>query len=1017
MRIELLNKPQITDGRCKHFISLCQRTIGISPTAVYVVDVFLLDATFGIPDSALKELFCDPVAQDIWIGSAAWKERNITFDFAVEISFKGGVTDPVAITTRNALSLERNEALPESALVQTAQQVLFTFGHVLNDSQKQALSASLYNPLIQREEVRTYTDLQNGHDFPALYRGVQLTDVQDIEYIPVAEMSDAELVALSKNRLLALTLDEMQQIRQFYQNEAFKLSRQQAGMQMAASDVELEMLAQTWSEHCKHKIFAAHVNYDEGNGKVPELIKGLFKTYIKQTTEDLSAKRPDLRSVFHDNSGVVDFDENTVVCFKVETHNSPSALDPYGGAITGIVGVNRDILGTGIGAEPMFNTNYLCFADPATPASTVPEGLLHPQVVMEGVHEGIIDGGNQSGIPTVAGGFLFDDSYIGKPLVFCGTGGIMPRYIQGKPSWEKSVDPGDFAVMVGGRIGKDGIHGATFSSLALDGDSPSSAVQIGDPITQRKVWDFLVEARDKGLYKGITDNGAGGLSSSLGEMAQSSGGLEVDLSKCPLKYRGLSAWEIWVSESQERMSLAVHKDKLEEFLALSSRRGVESTVIGTFTQSTYVDLQFEGRRVAWLPMSFIHDGLPVMKLQATWIAPEARLKGQKDSLTIQSNISPYDIKELWLKALAHPNVRSKETLVRRYDHEVQARTIIQGFRGKKTDAPVDGAVIRPVRETIQGLSVTHGVCPRIGDDDTYKMALCAVDEAYRSHIALGGDPDRACALDNFCWPDPVLAEGNPDGAYKMAQLVRANKGLQDACKAYNLPLISGKDSMKNDARVGGKKISVRPTLLVSLMGIVPDSRKVPASGCTAPGMHMVAIGPGIAEYGRFKTLTALGGSVLENILQDGTVKLSGLAQVNDLGRAPMPNLKESVAFFHKLALAIRKGLLDSLHDISDGGLAVALMESCFHQRLGAQISLNDSINPLFLFAENPSSYVGSVAVENYRVFCEAVGENNLLLLGMSTEEAVIKLEANYSIGRTSFRLDVEESFACWKKDW
>ncbi|MEJ2664689.1 MAG: AIR synthase related protein, partial [Spirochaetia bacterium] len=322
--------------------------------------------------------------------------------------------------------------------------------------------------------------------------------------------------------LLALTREEMQAVRNHFNGQRIKKERRSRGLPAQVSDVELEMVAQTWSEHCKHKIFNATIHYHEKNKN--ETIRSLFKTYIKKTTDDIATYKRYLKSVFHDNSGVIEFDDRTLVCFKVETHNSPSALDPYGGAITGIVGVNRDILGTGKLAKPIFNTNVLCFADPQTPAEQVPAGFMHPKQIMQGVHHGIIDGGNQSGIPVIAGGFLFDQSYIGKPLVFCGTGGILPYKIQGEGSWIKHIDPGDLAVMVGGRVGKDGIHGATFSSMALDEESPTSAVQIGDPITQKNMWDFLLEARDKVLFKGITDNGAGGLSSSLGEMATYSNG-------------------------------------------------------------------------------------------------------------------------------------------------------------------------------------------------------------------------------------------------------------------------------------------------------------------------------------------------------------------------------------------------------------------------------------------------------------------------------------------------------------
>ena len=388
----------------------------------------------------------------------------------------------------------------------------------------------------------------------------------------IGGMSDRQLTELSAQRLLALSLRELHAVRDYYRSPPVRERRRAAGLDAAATDVELEMIAQTWSEHCKHKIFNATIDYHEGGRS--ETIRSLFDRCIRATTHEVDPGDGFLRSVFHDNSGVIEFDAETLLCFKAETHNSPSALDPYGGAITGIVGVNRDIIGTGRGARPIFNTNVLCFAPPRM--EEVPSGLLPPRAVLEGVHRGIVDGGNQSGIPTVAGAVLFDPSFVGKPLVFCGTGGIMPASLLGAPAWEAEPRAGDLAVMVGGRIGRDGIHGATFSSLALDESSPLSAVQIGDPITQKKMSDFLLEARDRGLYRAITDNGAGGLSSSFGEMARACGGVRLELERAPLKYHGLEPWEILVSESQERMSLAVppeHYDALGRTGATARGRG------------------------------------------------------------------------------------------------------------------------------------------------------------------------------------------------------------------------------------------------------------------------------------------------------------------------------------------------------------------------------------------------------------------------------------------------------------
>jgi phosphoribosylformylglycinamidine synthase len=772
-------------------------------------------------------------------------------------------------------------------------------------------------------------------------------------------------MALSRGRLLALSLEEMKAVSAHFSDPRVREARRGRGMPASVTDVELEMIAQTWSEHCKHKIFNATIRYtDDGR---EETIRSLFRTYIRGTTERVAKKRGFLRSVFHDNSGVIAFDRDTLLCFKVETHNSPSALDPYGGAITGIVGVNRDIMGTGMGARPIFNTNVLCFGPPGMPSADVPAGLLHPRRVLEGVHRGIVDGGNQSGIPVVAGAFLFDEGYLGKPLVFCGTGGILPARVRGRKAYVKSVAPGDLAVMVGGRIGKDGIHGATFSSEALSESSPTSAVQIGDPITQKKMLDMLLEARDLGLYRGLTDNGAGGLSSSLGEMAALSGGVRIELDRCPLKYAGLAPWEILVSESQERMSVAVPPPVAEAFLDLARRRDVEAAVVGTFTDSGLVEILHAGNPVGLLSLEFLHDGLPVMTLRAEWRSPACRAVSLEDRGSAET--APGSLAGAMLALLSDPDISSKEEWVRQYDHEVQARSVVKPFVGLGRDAPSDGAVLRVRSGSHRGITVTHGICPRYSDHDTYDMAQCAVDEAVRAHVALGGDPERMSGLDNFCWPDPVEGPDAPDGPRKLAQLVRACRGLADACAAYQLPLISGKDSMKNDARAGGRKISIRPTLLVSLLGIIPDVRRAMTTDLKRPGDLLFVVGETRGELGGSR-YEALGGGPL----------------------GPCPSLRPAEAYrsYRRLFRAARQGLVRSCHDLSDGGLWTALAESCIGGRLGAHISL-DTL-PLgagvgarperLLFCETPSRFLVSIAPAHERrwrramtgTVCERVGD-------------------------------------------
>ena len=929
-----------TDGRADRLRRSLNTHFDLGILTLRIIDVYIIEG-LTLDQGQIREVFVDTVAQEFTVDAFAATAGQ--WSQLVEIAYRPGVTDTTALTARDALRWVLGQRPGSHATIQTARQYLFG-GPPLTEERVSILSRALHNPLIQQAVCIDREQWSAGGRPPCVYPAAIASSPAEVKVIEIAACDDAALTGLSKTRLLALSLEEMQAIREEFGSAPFLEERRRNGLSGAITDVELEMIAQTWSEHCKHKIFNAMITYRESGRE--EMIDSFFDTFIRQTTKDLAKTRPYLKSVFHDNSGVIGFDDDTLVCFKVETHNSPSALDPYGGAITGIVGVNRDIMGTGKSAKPIFNTNVLCFGPLETSARDIPAGLLHPRQVMEGVHRGIVDGGNQSGIPTVGGAFLFDESFLGKPLVFCGTGGILPAEIDGEGAWIGHIDPGDLAVMVGGRIGKDGIHGATFSSQALDETSPTSAVQIGDPITQKKMLDFLLEARDRKLFRGITDNGAGGLSSSLGEMAEKvaggRGGVRIDLHKCPLKYPGLSPWEILVSESQERMSLAVSPHSIAQLNELASRRDVEATVVGVFTDSGYIDIRFEDRCVGLISCCFLHQGLPRMHLLAEWRPPlEAPPVDMSDRNLLGDLIS----------LLSDANIASKETLVRQYDHEVQARSVVGPFVGAHADGASDGAVLRINLQSRRGITVTHGVCPRYGDHDTYRMALCAVDEAYRAHVGCGGDPDLAAALDNFCWPDPLPSETNPDSAHKLAQLVRAGRGLREACLAYGLPLISGKDSMKNDTLIEGRKVSVRPTLLISLVGIIQDVRKAVTTDFKSAGHLLFVLG---------ETRGEMGGSAYERLLGRG------------LGPSPLVRTSEALPAYRRLGRAIASGWVASSHDLSEGGLAVAVCESALGGRLGAEIHTErcavcegrDMDNARLLFCETPSRMLLSVAPEN-----------------------------------------------------
>ncbi len=994
LRLEVAPRRGFVDGRARKLLPALRRE---HPAVrdVRIVDVYLVHDAPALRLEDAREVFSDSVAQELSVSDYAAPPE---WDCLVEVTVKPGVADPVAATALQALRAFLPGVIPAQARVQTATQYLLWMDGPAVRVDPDSLSSSFFNPLIQSAFTLTRAQWEAGSHPPTSYPHVMNADPPEVCVIDLQGRGDDELLALSRDRLLALSLPEMRAIQGYFAREDVAGRRQARGLPRAATDVELEMIAQTWSEHCKHKIFNATIRYREGGRE--ETIRSLFRTYIMATTEALRKKKKFLRSVFHDNSGVIAFDRSTLLCFKVETHNSPSALDPYGGAITGIVGVNRDILGTGMGARPIFNTDVLCFGPLGTPASDVPAGLMHPRRVMEGVHRGIVDGGNQSGIPVVAGGLLFDDSFLGKPLVFCGTGGILPARVRGKPGWEKSVRPGDLAVMAGGRVGKDGIHGATFSSEALSESSPTSAVQIGDPITQKKMLDMILEARDLGLYRGLTDNGAGGLSSSLGEMASLCGGVRIDLDKCPLKYHGLAPWEILVSESQERMSLAVPPESVGEFLALAGRRDVEATVVGEFTGTGLVEVANHGKTVGLLELEFLHNGLPVMDLQAEWIPPRTESATARQSATLRQSAALPGVEELrpfMLALLADPNVASREEWVRQFDHEVQGRSVVKPFVGRFRDAPSDGAVLRVRPGSTRGITVTHGICPWYGDEDTYEMARCAVDEAVRAHVALGGEPEEMAALDNFCWPDPVESPETPDGKRKLAQLVRACRGLAEACLGFQLPLISGKDSMKNDARVAGRKISIRPTLLVSLLGIIRDVRRAVTTDFKSAGDFVYAVG---------RTRGELGGSRFE--------KAAGRL----LGPAPGLRLEEARACYHRLARSIRRGLVRSCHDLSDGGLWVALAESSMGGGFGARISLDnlpvsEGCAPeaaRLLFCETPSRFLVSVAPEADRAWRRSMKGTASTPIGEVTSDAALRVLDG---GREVAAVSLAEARAAW----
>jgi len=861
-----------------------------------------------------EALLADPVVEHCrWECADGAEARTPPGAWVVEVAFLPGVTDAVAESLLTGARLLGVEGLAWAA---TARRYV-VYGSLAEVDVHHIARALLANELIQSYRLGPVQPVRAGRPRPTPW----------VESLPVRAASPEALTRLSRRRLLSLDSAEMAAIQRHF-----------AAAGRDPTDVELETLAQTWSEHCVHKTFRALVEYEEHEGGRlvrSERIDGLLDTFIRAATERIAA--PWVRSAFTDNAGIVDFDGIHEISFKVETHNHPSALEPFGGANTGVGGVVRDIIG--VSARPIANTDVLCFGPQDLPFATLPPGVLHPRRVCSGVIAGIEDYGNKMGIPTVNGAILFDPGYTANPLVFCGSVGIAPQGLH-----RSSPRPGDRLVLIGGRTGRDGLHGATFSSAELTretGSAAAGAVQIGNPITEKLVLEAVLVARDRGLYTAITDCGAGGLSSAVGEMAREVGAT-IQLERVPLKYQGLTPWEIWLSESQERMVLAVHPEHVEEALELCRAHGVEATDIGEFRGDGHLVVRYGDETVADLPMGLLHHGLPRRTLRATW-----RREARPDP-----ELPQVDAGELLLRLLAHPDVASKEAVLRRYDHEVQGGTALKPLVGRHADGPGDATVLVPLEVAggSLGIALGCGIAPRFGAADPYAMAVAAVDEAVRNVVAVGADPARIALLDNFCW-------GNPDRPEQMGSLVQAARGAHDAALAYGAPFISGKDSLNNEYHdEQGARVAIPPTLLISALGIVPDVARAVSMDLKEPGDGLYIVG---------ETRRELGGSYLHRLLG-----LSG-------GTVPQP-APQGPALAQALHSCIRRGWVRACHDCSEGGLAVAAAEMALagdtglHLDLAALPQSGTESDLAALFAESNARYLVEVRPGHEAAFAAAM---------------------------------------------
>ena len=767
--------------------------------------------------------------------------------------------------------------------------------------------------------------------------------------VPILKLDDVGLVKLSKDNTLALSLDEMKVVQSHFR----ELKRE-------PTDIELETIAQTWSEHCSHKTLRGTITLTDHSTGATRTYKNLLKETVFGATQTI---RQQLGaddwcvSVFADNAGVVKFDDNFHICIKVETHNHPSAIEPYGGANTGLGGVIRDVLGTGLAAKPVCNTDVFCFAPPDFTPDQLPQGVLHPRRVMRGVVAGVRDYGNRMGIPTVNGAILFDDRYLANPLVFCGTVGIIP-----KDKAFKQVHAGDLIVAVGGRTGRDGIHGATFSSLELTHESETvsgGAVQIGNAITEKKVQDVILQARDRNLFTAITDCGAGGFSSAVGEMGADLGAT-VQLEKAPLKYEGLSYTEIWISESQERMVMSVPADKWPELQALCESEDVEAAVLGTFEAGGRLKLSYQGNKVANLDMHFLHEGRPTVVKSAEWSVPLHTHLVQRAGLDSQA------AHDALLAILGHYSVCSKEWVIRQYDHEVQSGSAIKPLVGIANDGPSDAAVVMPVLGSTVGAAIGCGINPRFADLDAYAAGACAIDEALRNVVAVGANPKRTAILDNFCW-------GNIHDPKVLGALVRTAEACRDVAVAFGTPFISGKDSLNNTyTGKGGERLDIPHTLLVTALGRVADVRKCVTMDLKEAGNALYLVGT---------TKDELGGSHFH------------LVTGRTGGRVPQVDLANAPKVFAAMHSAITLGLVRACHDLSEGGLAVAAAEMCFAGGIGADITSlpGDVPDDAKLFGESPTRFLVEVKPENSAAFEAAFAGVAIVRAGVTTSEPRLRI--------------------------
>lgn len=980
IRVEVRAAPGHPDTLGDATLAQAQAHLGPAVSAVHTAAIFLIEAALSDEDAhrIAAELLADPINQVAVLGVS---ESDAAA--SVEVHYLPGVMDPVAVSTQDAIREMFAGVVPgggphlDEVEVRTGTRYDFSVDPSADPAPtsdhsrgfREFASTQLANTVVQSVHLEPYQ--------PAAFVRGSAYEFK-LTHIPIRDFDDAALEVMSREAHLFLSLDEMREIQRYYQEA-----------QREPTDVELETLAQTWSEHCVHKTLKSTVSYTPGSNDPAALdifrgkaghdvaddgtvtIHNLLKTTVAAATFDLKKKwqgtdREDwLVSVFDDNAGIVRFDETDGIAIKVETHNHPSALEPYGGAATGIGGCIRDIMGTGLSAKPIANTDTFCVAFPDVDADDLPNGVIHPKRTLQRVVDGVRDYGNRMGIPTVNGAVYFHDDYVANPLVYAGCVGIIPL-----DKCFGDAQPGDRIIILGGATGRDGIHGATFSSAELTdthADEFSHAVQIGNAITEKKTLDVILQARDypaptdenpeatRCLFSAISDCGAGGFSSAVGEMAEKVGA-KVTLDTAPLKYDGLTYTEVWISEAQERMPLAVPAENVEALRQLAEAEDVPFCDLGEFGYTEpnqngeavpTLQLNWHGQEVGKLAMGFMHDGIPTPTRDAAWPAPVATPPASAATADSVDHAAALNT------LLSHPNIASKHWIIRQYDHEVQAGSVVKPLVGPEQDGPSDGAVIRPKLDSDKGITLSNGIAPYLSekatadgtavDGDSYWATLAALDEAVRNAVCVGADPRHMAILDNFCWP-------RCDDPAQLGSLVRAAEACYDGAMAYETPFVSGKDSLSNQFTTeAGELITIPPTMLISALGMVDDVTLARTMDAKAPGNILLVVG---------NTTANLGGSHLA---------ATGLAPIASDRRVPRVDLSVGPLTAAAVASLIADRLVASAHDCSEGGLLVAAAEMAFAGRVGLDLDLTNQPAQVELdltakcFAETPSRYLLEVA--------------------------------------------------------